>query len=126
MLPWIEQWKEAVPVTETAALKLPPGIDPASQLPLSATMRCVLPVELRNVTDWPAGTDAGFGENAWVPELPTMVIVTPVVCGGFVTGGIDVGAGAGAGEPPQADDTPHARTAANAVIRRRGRFIESV
>jgi hypothetical protein len=31
---------------------------------------------LRNISACPTGTDAGFGVNAWLPELDTMATVT--------------------------------------------------
>ncbi len=99
------QWNDAAAVIPIGALELPAGIVPASHAPLSATMRCVLPLVFLNVTVWPVGTDAGFGEKACAPELPTMVIVTPVVWGGVVTGGVVDGVEGY--EPPQAGAAKH-------------------
>ena len=79
----------------SAALEAPAASVPASQPPLSAMMRCVLPVVFRNTTVWPDGTDAGFGEKAWLPELLTMPIAI-LVWGGVVTGGETIVDGLGA------------------------------
>ena len=75
---WIVQWNGISDVVEIVIgeLDAPGARLPVSQAPASCTMWCVVESLLWKTICWPALTVTGFGENDWLPVIPTISIVT--------------------------------------------------
>jgi hypothetical protein len=90
------------------ALVSPGAMEPALNAPESAVGTWTTLSAFLHATDWPALTDAGFGENELPPFMPVMVIVTSAVAPG-------VGEGVGDGDEGLAELLPQAAVKTSAA-----------